>query len=128
MCPSMRTAIMRKAIIFSTLGALIIIYFFPGLVRRGSPWNHERIQMGMTDAQVHSILGAPRYVSESGTGQVRWEEWRELGIRVGVLFDANGKVVSKASVLVENDVEAQDDSKLTEFLRSWGILPERVRE
>lgn len=124
MNPATRRAI-RKAIIFATFGLLLLLgvfpgmeYFFGGVTER----NCGRIKPGMTEAQVHSVLGGPPSGSlGSNTAKVRWKTWSAPGILVDVFFDPDGKVMDKARVVVEQD---REESRFTLFLRSWGILPQ----
>ena len=122
-----RLATIRKMILFTILSVLLLPYIFPGIgfIFRFDLPNYERIRRGMTYAQVCWIMGPPRdeVQFEFGPRLVRWE----ADMIVGVYFEDGRvyKVIRGNSVLIDYE---DPDSKFTQFLRSWGILPRRVMD
>lgn len=128
MCHGAGRAVIRKTILFAILCVLLVIYCHPGV----NKWSYERIQPGMTHEQVCQILGQPKYadyplrLAVHGTSCAHMAQWQGSDLGVRVYFDIDGKVVHKFSY--PGLYEFERDSKLQQFLRSWGMLAPRVRE
>ena len=124
MCAITRRSVVKKAILFATLGVLLIVYFFPkaGYYFRGvnpqvNSQNYQRIQPGMSVTQVCHILGPPQNETyHLHSKHVLWARWRGPNTEVFAVFDEDGKVSQ-----TECDGWSYEESTFATFLRSCGI-------
>ena len=115
----------------AAIAALLILGILLHFMWAGIHWEaFERIQMGMTESQVHALLGGPPRNEDANNPMLhftrwrgeRWEIWRGQHFAIAVYFDQDGRVVDKDCV---KDESLEAEPVFDRVLYKWG-LKERV--
>ena len=106
-----RRVLLRSLVLVIALGAVAFLFWPASRDSRVTRVNFERIQDGMTEAEVNTLLGGPpgEYRSEPGfflvgPGHIprsersrggKLEVWYCTGLHIEVLYDKDARVVGK---------------------------------